>query len=449
MESKSVQPQNEGFFDVLDACCKQIVQKMGGKPISEWRIADYNTLSSQLGKQTKVYLSENTLKRIFGRLKTPKRYYPQKATRDALAQFVGYRDWQEYEVIHQSFKDKNVEREKETEPFATTPAKILIETEAAAEPEAKVESPIVSIKSILVVMLSLIIISTCLIYVFKDNYVNVDDVSLVCENPVGQVPHTAVFKLSSKKPIDNDENFTIDFMDEGTKTKISNKQIITQFFRNPGVVYVKLLHKGRVIDTTTVFMQTKGWVANSGNDTIRAFPIAGLRSLSKDNIYVSTKQLDSAGLDVSKPFLVGFSNIHSSLIDGDNFQFSCNLQSEESRPGVQCIETTIIILGEHSRHLITLYKPSCAAFSQYNFSEVVVKGTSTYLGKMGYDFKDGGQVVLKVKNKKVILYIQGKKVLSTNYKKSIGKVMGIKILFNGIGKVSNPKLNDLKTNMLF
>ena len=35
---------------------------------------------------TSVQISPNTLKRIFGKLKTHERYYPQKATRDALVQ---------------------------------------------------------------------------------------------------------------------------------------------------------------------------------------------------------------------------------------------------------------------------------------------------------------------------------------------------------------------------
>jgi alpha-galactosidase len=94
MSDRSVPPGKQLYFDTLDGCCKRIIEKMGDKPITDWRVSDYNTLSSLLGQQTKVYLSENTLKRIFGRLKTSQRYYPQIATRNALAQFIGYRDWQ-------------------------------------------------------------------------------------------------------------------------------------------------------------------------------------------------------------------------------------------------------------------------------------------------------------------------------------------------------------------
>lgn len=441
MELDSGQPVNEVFFDVLDACCKQIVEKMGGKPIAEWRTTDYNSLSSQLGKHTKVYLSENTLKRIFGRLKTSKRYFPQKATRDALAQFIGYRDWQEFELICNTSTTQKTPIPKAPEIEYTAPV--------MTKPELPMKQVTGNRGKISVLIFAVLLLAGFLIYSQRDQGINPNGVSLVCENPVGQVPHTAVFKLLSKEPLDEPEQYSLDFMDEAPMARISGQKEKTQFFRNPGVVYVKLLYKGIPIDTATIFMQTKGWVANSGNDTTRAFPIAGLKSLSEDRIFVSPKQLDSAGLDLSKPFLVGFSNIHSSNISGENFEFSCNLQAEESRPGVQCIESTIIILGEKGRHLVTMYKPNCAAFSEYEFSEVKVNGASKYLGGMGYDFKDGGTVLLRVKNKNVSLFLGGKEVLSTTYKRDIGKVRGVKVLFNGIGRLSKPKLQDLKTGVLY
>lgn len=441
MESNSVQSSNERFFDVLDACTRQIVVKMGAKPIAEWKSGDYNAFSSQLGKRTKVYLSENTIKRIFGRLKTPKRYFPQKATRDALAQFIGYRDWHEFELV------QVVSPSSTFEPNETLSIeKDSNDLENSADSSIKKRG---YFKIVLIACLTAFIIGLSLLLFYPKTNVTPSGVSLVCENPIGQVPHTAVFKLSSNHKIDSNDHYTLDFMDEGSPINISGTKVVTQFLRNPGVVYVKLRYKGLPIDTATVYLQTKGWVANSGNDSSRAFTISGLKPLSVNHISVSTSQLDSAGLNLSKPFLVGFSDIHSSSISGDNFEFSCELQTEESRPGVQCIESTIIILGEKSRHLVKLFKPSCVAFSEYRFSELNVTGTDKYLGAMGKDFKDGGKFRLIVKDKKVSLFVDNKKVLSTLYKQSIGRVMGIKIVFNGIAKVSMPYLYDLNSKQRY
>ncbi|KQM77181.1 hypothetical protein ASE74_18155 [Pedobacter sp. Leaf216] len=408
---------------------------MGGRAIEEWRACDYNSLSSQLGKQTKVYLSINTLKRLFGQLKTPQRYFPQKATRDALAQFIGYRDWQEFELVHMATELAAVKAQ----------ASIEAEDDIQTLPENKIKP-----KKPLYIVLSAVPVLILLSVLFFSSYrQHPADVKLVCENPYGYVPHTAVFKLKSSRPINDNEAYKIDFMDEALQSTISGKKEVAKFFRNPGVVYATLLYHDKPIDTVAVYMRTKGWVANSGNDTSRAYPIAGLKPLNPNNIYVSKKQLDSAGLSTSKPFLVGFSNIKPSNISGDNFSFTCKVFSEQSRPGTQCVETTFIILGEKHRHLLTLNRGSCVAFSQYKFSEKRVIGSDQFLGGLAFDPLNGGVVEIRVENKKVSIILNGKKALSTSYKQSIGKVMGVKVLFSGIGKVISPKLQDLSTKEVF
>ena len=436
MDASALQPSNQSAFDALDLCCQKIIEKIGNKPIENWRVSDYNALSSQLGKQTKVYLSVNTLKRLFGQLKTPQRYFPQKATRDALAQFIGYRDWQEFERVSLSaqpevIKPKAVEKRAE------------IENPNQTKPKSNYKKYRYTAISAFVLIL---LVAGLMMWKSEGDP---RDTELVCENPFGNVPHTAVFKLKSKKVLKDGDMYKVDFMDEALQSPISGKKEIAKFFRNPGVVYATLLYHDKPIDTVAVYMRTKGWVANSGNDTSRAYPIAGLKPLNPQNIYVSKEQLDSAGLATNKPFLVGFSNIKPSNINGDNFSFSCRVFSEQSRPGTQCVETTIIILGEKHRHLITLNRGSCVAFSQYKFSEKRVLGSDQFLGALAFDPLNGGDIEIRVEHKKASIILNGKKVLSTSYEKSIGKVMGIKILFSGIGKAVSPKLQDLATKETF
>jgi hypothetical protein len=432
MESSSVQTNNQSAFAALDVCCKIIAQKMAPVAIEDWRVSDYNRLSSQLGKQTKVFLSVNTLKRLFGQLKTPQRYFPQKATRDALAQFIGYRDWQEFELVHSAALAIEPKPETENKP---------VDVEIVKESAGK------SYRTHIYIGITLVLVVLIGGFWAWKSAGDPMDAELICENPLGNVPHTAVFKLKSLQ--NSSEEYKIDFMDEALQSSISGKKEVAKFFRNPGVVYATLLYHDIPIDTVSIFMQTKGWVANSGNDTSRAYPIAGLRPLDPKNIYVSKEQLDSAGLATNKPFLVGFSNIKSSNISGDNFSFSCKVFSEQSRPGTQCVETTIIILGEKHRHLLTLNRSNCVAFSQYKFSEKRVLGSEQFLGALAFDPLNGGDIEIRVENKKASLILNGKKVLSTHYEQSIGKVMGIKILFSGIGKAISPKLQDLSTKEIF
>jgi len=412
---------------------------MGAKPIAEWRSTDYHHLGSQLGRQTKVYLSENTLKRIFGRIKTPERYYPQKATRDALARFIGYRDWDEFELIHR-FAPVSTDYQQDVAPSLLQEKNIEV---MAAKRNFFVT------KKILIPGLLILILAVVFVYFFKNRALQPGDVRLLCENQVGSVPRTAVFKLLRSKKVAVEEQFTIDFMDEGPPVNISGVQEVAQFFKSPGVAHVRLLHDGKPIDTVAVRMETKGWVANSGNDSTTVYPINRLKAMPVNNLSVTAQQLDSAGLNLKKPFLLGFSNIHSSNISGDNFQFSCYLQTEESRPGVPCMDASIIILGSESRHRILISKANCIAFSKYSFSEVKVDGKAQNLTHMAHDFSAGGLVKLVVNKKTASLFINNKNVLKKTYTKTIGKVIGVKILFNGIGKLKSPNLVDLFSGETF
>ena len=409
---------------------------MGDKPISDWRVSDYNSLSSLLGQQTKVYLSENTLKRIFGRLKTSQRYYPQIATRNALAQFIGYRDWQEFELVYRNSHSIAKAEEQPKEEVKVDEKKQILKKPVFRSPAM-----------IGFTMTGILFLIGLFFYFNKEKGLN--SVKLVCENPFGSVPHTAVFALKSDRSFDKEEEFRLDCMEEALPATITGNDKITRFFKNPGVVYVTLYRHDKPIDTVSVCLQTKGWVANTGNDTSRAYPIADLRPLDPKNITVSAAQLDSAGLDTKKPFLIGFSNIHPSEISGDNFSFSTKVFAEQNRPGVQCIETTIIILGEKDRHLLTLFKENCVALSRYTFSELKAVGSEEFLGNLAFNAANGGEITLTVKNKVVTVMLNGKKALTTKYQKSIGKVMGVKILFSGIGKAVSPKLQDLNTKAFF
>ncbi|ARS41578.1 hypothetical protein CA265_18715 [Sphingobacteriaceae bacterium GW460-11-11-14-LB5] len=434
MKSNSGNKETHAFFELLDYCVAEIIKKMGDLPVAEWRSTDYTALSSHLGKQTKVYLSENTLRRILGKLKTSERYYPQKATRDALAQFIGYRDWQELELVYKTTK-KNSQATAEN----LADQKML---PVSAVKRARKSYRFVAILSILLVL-------GCAAAIILFKHGEQMHVKLVCTNPFGAVPHSATFRLEAMKGYSQDEKFQLDFLEEAMRSEISGKKEVTKFFKNPGVVYATLLHNGKAIDTVSVFMQTKGWVANSGNDTSRAFPVIGLKTLHPANIYVSPQQLDSAGLDTAKPFMVGFSYVKPSHISGDNFSFNCKIFSEKDRPGTQCVGTAILILGSKDKHVINLFRPSCSAFCDYKFSELRVLGSDKNLSNLAFNPEHGGDVTIRVANKVVSIYLDGKKVLTTQYKQSIGEVMGIKFVFNGIGKVVSPQLQDLKTKEIF
>ncbi|TWI17186.1 hypothetical protein IQ31_03922 [Sphingobacterium siyangense] len=435
MKSQSEQAVNSSFFQNLDVCCQLIADMIGEKQIAEWTNGDYINLSRLLARKTKIRLSESTLKRIFGKFKTSERYFPQKATRDALAQFVGYSDWEAFEN-----RDGN-------KPELDLP-KIASRDDM---PDLQKKNRAMWLMSSVFLALAFILTLIIMKPTGKQDKLFAG-VTLSCLNPTGITPHSAIFKLKSKESLqDSLRNFSIEFGD-GRPMKPFLSSMLSHYYQMPGRYYPKLMHKNKAIDTGYVYLQTKGWSVTGTNqfDTVRVYPIATPNITNKQQaIAVSAVDAFKAGVDTLRTFFISFSNIKPTHINGDNYELSFQLHTSENRTGVRCSQIDVNIYGELDQHRFNIFKPECTVWTRYQFSENKKHGEQNDLRAFGHDFTQGGSLTLRVVNKRVSLLINNHEVYATNYNKSIGRVMGINIMFSGIGQFENLLLKDLYTGEKF
>lgn len=432
----SGQAENSSFFQQLDICCQKIAELIGEKHISEWTNGDYINLSRLLSRKTKIRLSESTLKRIFGKSKTSERYYPQKATRDALAQFIGYDNWDKFEFRGTDQADLQVSRIKTREYIPNMQAK--------NRAMWLVSSAFLGIAFLLAVI------------VLKpaDSIVpTVEGIQLTCINPEGITPHSAIFKLVSDKHLpDSADQFSIEFGDGRTKKQRFTSNMLNHYYEVPGRYYPMLFYKNRIIDTAYVYLRTKGWTATASNlyDTTRVYPVSFRANTDPhETITASAGDLFSAGVDTLKTFFVAFSNIKPTNISADNFELSVEVKTSPNRAGVRCSQVDISLYGEKSRHYFSIIKPECTVWTSYQFSENRKDGSKYDLRALGHDFSKGGLLKFQVRDKNVILSIDDRQVYKTRYHKPMGSVMGVNISFAGIGEFKNLQLKDLKTGKQF
>lgn len=433
MKTDFEQPKKLSRKELMDSCCQQVASKISKKEISSWTNSDYVQLSSFIKKKTKIHLNENTLKRIFGKLKTPEDYAPQKATLDALAQFLDYRDWYEFEFSQKSqllpAHTKSVTAE--TNPTGTK----------------------ISANKWLIFIITIFIVGATSALLYKGDFsLGPTTASLLCINPEGTTPHSALFTVKSPSDIDfDDNNLIIDFADHRKKRVVYSDSIMSHYYEIPGRFFPKLLLNNKVIDTASVYAKTNGWVAVAEiwNDTLRVFPVSNQIALTNALAYVGVNEVYNAGIDTNKTFLVNFCNVKPSNVSGDNFQLTTTVITSVNRPGVRCSQLDVTIFGEKDTHFLNLIKPECVSWSSYKFSEKFKNGDKSDLRSLGIDLTDGGELKLTITDKKVVLGVNGKIILRTAYQKAIGKVMGLKIAFAGIGTFSNLKLTDLKTGAGF
>lgn len=428
-------------LDLLDHCCQLVADTYGKPDSSEWTNSDFVRLSSILYKKTHVQISPNTLKRIFGKIKTDARYYPQKATRDALAQYVGFADWDKFIDTPSRHPVRLVH--PDTPPVLLPPADIPV-------PQLSVRRS--RLKSFLLAALALMVIGIAgwrglLFWQGKETAV-----TLFCKNPEGGNPHSAVFVLRGFGHVSRLTNdYSIEFGDNDKVQLNGRDSVYSHYYEVPGRYFAVLKKAGAALDTVPVFLHTSGWTAtaNMMYDTTRVYPIETPGLFTKGYQSISAQEIARAGVDTNRTFFVNFINAHLTGIDGDNFELLVDVRTSLPRPGVRCSQVRLTIYGDSSNHMVDIMKPGCAHWSKLQFSELHKDGRSEGPDFLGADLTAGGTVKVKVVNRHATLLINGREVYKNNYHKALRQLYGLDIMFAGIGSIRSVQLKDLKTGKRF
>ena len=443
MIAENEQYEHKQSFYHLEVCCRLAGEKFGKQIISTWTNGDYLRLSSAVSRKTNVQISPSTLKRIFGKLKTPERYYPQRATRDALAQFIGFPDWEKF--VHQHPKPVKLDEPKmEQSTVKANPD--------FSSPNKPVKNRRTWLMYLAAAVILLVIVTRQVSRKNIDETIDFKDIKFTCTSPEGGNPHSATFRLTLPKNFTgNASNFKVDFGD-GRRPRRSafDGPLFTHYYEVPGRYYAVLKYNERPLDTIPVYLQTHGWTATAimEHDSARVYPVR--TNLFKNaDLMVGAPDVYKAGVDTNRTFYIHFANTQRSGIDGDNFELVADVTASDTRPGLRCSQFNLEVYGERSRHEVILIKPECVAWSVVRFSELFRQGEQDDLSSVGVDLSKRGVVKLEVINKKVRLFINEKVVHQASYKFPLKKIYGVKIIFSGIGTLHNLVMKDLRTGEIF
>lgn len=430
-------------LDLLDHCCQLVADTYGKPDSSEWTNSDFIRLTNILYKKTHVQISPNTLKRIFGKIKTDARYYPQKATRDALVQYVGFADWDKF-IQAQSGQQAVLPAQRPIAQQVITPS-IAIPT---PRPLAR-KSPV---RGILMAALALVLITVVSWRVFLMWQNKASELRLFCKNPDGGNPHSAVFVVRNfRNAADLTNDYVIEFGD-GEKARLNGKDsVYSNYYEVPGRYFAVLKKAGIPLDTVPVFLHTSGWTAtaNMMYDTTRVYPIEAPGLFSEGYNSISAREIARAGVDTNRTFFVDFINTHLTGIDGDNFELLVDVKASPPRPGVRCSQVRLTVYGDSSNHMVDIMKPGCVHWSKLQFSELRKDGRSEGPDFLGADLTAGGTIAMKVVNRRATLLVNGKEVYKNTYTKALRHIYGLDIMFAGIGTVRSVQLKDFKTGKRF
>lgn len=429
------------FYDQLEHCC-QLVSETYGKPErASWANSDYIRLGHILYKKTSVQISPNTLKRIFGKIKTDSRYYPQKATRDALAIYVGYADWEQFVSV------QHVPVPTPQLPAVIAVDRVMTGSNDAVSQQKKSVNRWVWVASLVGLTLLLLLIGLNGRLFLKP--ATNEPVRLLCKKPLGETPHSAIFEVQGFS--NESDTYLIDFGDGKQKAITAGIGIYNHYYEVPGRYLAVLKQGNRNLDTATVYLPTRGWTATATmvHDTTRVYPIEVDDLFHHGKKSITASELARAGIDTNQTFFVEFINTQATKIDGDNFELTASVTTSPIRTGVRCSQVGLTVFGERSRHSFDVIKPGCVYWSHLQLSERYRSGQYEDLSCMGADLRAGGTLKLQVANQHVRLFIDGHQVVTGQYTVPLRQIYGVKIRFAGVGSVQTYSLKDLKTGAVF
>lgn len=404
----------------LKSIIKQCEETFARGSSHNWKHSDYIDFSSEIQKSTKVNISANTLKRIFGRIPVDNDYQPQQATLEALKEYCGFN----MTFVNTAVPEITgiVQKKKSLLNLKTTAIFIILFFAIAA--------------FIGIMMLNISVPFFA---------------ALKLQHSEGTLPKTCFFNLDVKNYSDS---LFIDFGDKSPLAYIKPaQQSASHIYLFPGVFNAKIINSNdNTLTGLKVFIPSNKWLALGFQkqrdlpNSYYAFPAVKDKN---GTFYITPQQLEERNVDISKKYYTQLCNYTAYSHNADNFDFETSFKKDELTDGIYCNSFQFKIVGIKNIIRINFVNAGCSQSISNIISEKLLKGEDNNLSQFVVNFKQWNTVRLINKNKCLSLFLNGKSIYTARYKKSLGEIRGLAVEFEKNGFIKNCSLKTLTGNTLY
>jgi len=411
---------------------EKVSQKFGYSDPEVWQDGLYGALSEEIQKETRFLISRNTLKRLFGKIKTSEHYNPQIDTRNALAQFAGFPDWNKFRMMMIAEKQVIISEDSNAYPERQ---EIFLDNAGSTKQNWKKIG----------LILSLVFIAFIVgIQYFDSLFTSEPDYSKIkieVQNPVDTAPFTLIVNYSIPEEIE--DSIYIGF--GGNKILLrKDKKLIVYSLYQPIYSFVYLKTKNKQIRAIPIKAYSRDLECyyESGKNVImvphKYFIDNGLAGLKRS--FFESNRLDSSD------FLTRFIKVEDYNLDGDNFEFQCKFKVDQS-PKI-CHSFQLKLFADSGHHEMELFNKGCAASNFVAPAELYFGGKFENLTGLSAEASVWHELRIKVNKKEFRLLLDGKERFKSKYKKTMGKINVVKIQFNGFGQIDYFRMLDSNSKVV-
>lgn len=424
--------------EIIDELFNFISTKLDWESKESWTNYHFNKLSDIIFKEVCVLISTDTLKRIVGKRGSLKPYNPHAETKNALAKFIGYSNWEEFEhfivnkLNNQSFESNN----SVNKVYNVSKNPFLQKT--------------IIITSIIVVGL----------FVFVFFYFNTSiKGSILLEYDIKNTPMMVKAQYNIDKGLKNDSVW----LDFGYNQQLNvNHDRVPIYLENskgslyhsyliPGLFIVKLKTSKSTLDSEVVIVPSKGWESFIKN------PYVSYTNLPKsENEKLFCSEIDRAewGLQPHDDYCIEHINMGNFSFDGDNFDAEIKFKTGISTGSIACFDFKLLFHGNQGNPIfLSFLEEGCNQFQNLQVSDVVKFGNKDNT-LHGLSIRPDSSYTLNISNhnKKMTITLNKTKKYEISYHLPVQDIVGIKLNTKGRGEIYYMKVwqnNRLKINEEF
>ncbi len=423
-----ISPQSHTMNDVfyIETIIRKIEKKLNWRKVSLWTDNEYRKLSLLIYKDTTISISPQTLKRLFGKVKYKDVYTPQPATKDALARFLQYDDWDVF--VQDQAGSKNRFGSFLSKIFTTHNRKLIF---------------------IIGGILFVSAIAFFLIHAVKSS----GKVFFYSDNRSGVTPHTVSFHYDISG-LKNKEVY-IDFGEKEAEDKSpgelldKDRNLINHCYESPGFFTVTLTSKGTILASVKIHTLSDGWTSyyfNDDNFSLRKF-VFQLDKKVCDTIddgllYIAPKDLRNQGFNGNTVYYLEHMLYKDFQISADSCAMEVGYKNSPDMGGISCFDAEFRITGENGLASVMLVQKGCYRWSEITVGERHLNGKFHDLSSFSADLSSWNVVRIKTENGNALITNGNDTIFTCNYIRPLGLVKGIRFVTKGSGAFDYVRLHD-------
>ena len=422
---------NDRYY--IDIIIRRIEKKLNWKKVSLWTDNEYKKLSLLIYEDTAISISPQTLKRLFGKVKYKDVYTTQPATKDALARFLNYPDWDAFihDQAHSIHKYTSFLKRRGVANFRNM--------------------------TLVSVFLAIVLIISSIFIIAG---IKSKTVTFYAENVTGITPHTVSFHYNISNFKNNEVYIDFDHNEAEDRSigELLDRHLtlINHCFESPGFFNVRISSHGKVLASTKIHVLSEGWTSycfNDDNFSLRKF-VFGLekrvRDIENDGIlYISPKQLNNQGFNGNTVYYLEYMLYKDFQVSADKCAFEVKYRNSSDMGGISCYDTEFRIVGENGIASVMLVQEGCYRWSEITVGEKYMNGKYNDLSSLSADLSSWNIMKITIKDFNATITNGADTIFTCPYTQLLGQIKGIRFVTKGSGVFDYVRLYNSMGQILY